>query len=172
MAAQQSPSSVVGSRRHLGALCSTGELLRRSSAVSIVQRLALREVSGQRLDVRIHQHYGYQMCYEWRGTFGTRSFTRRFRSYDAVADFCIRIATCPREGKASCITARDEFRPVRTSALLEMLHDRTEFCRAFLDVTLPPHIDQPWYTLRKEKEWQEDELEGNFCWHWMAREDM
>jgi hypothetical protein len=60
---------------------------------------------------------------------------------------------------ASCITARDEFRPVRTSALLEMLHGRTEFCSAFLDVSLPPHIDQPWYTVRMDREWQEGERE-------------
>jgi hypothetical protein len=56
---------------------------------------------------------------------------------------------------ASCITARDEFRPVRPDALLELLHDRTEVCRAFLDVTLPHHIDQPRYTVRMEREWQE-----------------
>jgi hypothetical protein len=53
---------------------------------------------------------------------------------------------------ASCITARDEFHPVKTSALLELLYDRTEVCRAFLDVTLPPHIEQPWYTVRMERE--------------------
>jgi hypothetical protein len=35
------------------------------------------------------------------------------------------------------------------------------FCRAFLDVSLPARIDQPWYTMRAEREWQEDELEGN-----------
>jgi hypothetical protein len=84
---------------------------------------------------------------------------RRFRSYDAVAGFCIRIATCPLEGMASCITARDEFRPVRTSALLEMLHDRTVFCRALLEVSLPARLDQPWYTVRMEREWQEGESE-------------
>jgi hypothetical protein len=95
------------------------------------------------------------MCYEWLGTFGTRSFTQRFSSYDAVTDFCIRIATCPLEGMASCITARDEFRPVRSSALLELLLDRTEVCRAFLDAILPPHIDQPFYTVRMERKWQE-----------------
>jgi hypothetical protein len=97
MAVQRSQSGVVGSRGHLGALCSRAEHRRRSSAVSIVQRLVQREVSGQRLSIRIHQHYGYQICYEWSGTFGTRNFTRRFRSYDAVASFCIRIATRPLE---------------------------------------------------------------------------
>jgi hypothetical protein len=40
-----------------------------------------------------------------------------------------------------------------------MLHDRTVFCRAFLDVSLPPRNDQPWYTVRMEREWQEGESE-------------
>jgi hypothetical protein len=65
---------------------------------------------------------------------------------------------------ASCITARDEFGPVRTAALLEILRDKTVFCRAFLDVSLPKRIGQPWYTLRMEREWQEDELEDNMLW--------
>jgi hypothetical protein len=31
-----------------------------------------------------------------------------------------------------------------------MLHDKTLFCRVFLYVSLPPRIDQPWYTVRAE----------------------
>jgi hypothetical protein len=46
-----------------------------------------------------------------------------------------------------------------------MLCDKARFSRAFLDVSLPPRIDQPWYTLRMEREWQEDELEDNMPWH-------
>jgi hypothetical protein len=65
---------------------------------------------------------------------------------------------------ASFITARDEVGPVRTAALLEMLRDKMVFCRTFLDVSLPPRIDQPWYTVRMEREWLEDELEGNMLW--------
>jgi hypothetical protein len=91
----------------------------------------------------VHQHYGYQMCNMWRGTFGTGNFTRRFRSYDAVTDFCIRIVTVPLEGMASCIFTRDEYRPVESSALTEMLRDKFEFCRAYLDVSLPPHLNVP-----------------------------
>jgi hypothetical protein len=33
-----------------------------------------------------------------------------------------------------------------------MLRDQRGFCRAFLDVSLPPRIDQPWYTVRMERE--------------------
>jgi hypothetical protein len=106
----------------------------------------------------------------WRVTFGTRNFTRRFRSYDAVADFCISIATRPLECMASCVTARDEFRLVATSALLEMLRDKTEFCGAFLDVSLPQRIDQTWYTLRMEAEWHEYELEDNIV-QWLIPEE-
>jgi hypothetical protein len=150
MAAQQSPS-----KGHQAALCSRGELLRRSSAGSVVQRLALREVSGQRLGLRVHQHYGFRMCYEWRGTFGTRSFSRRFRSYDAVVDFCISIVMSPLQGMANCIFTRAEFGAIRTEALLELLHDRTEVCRAIFVDTRPPDINEPWYPLRAEREWQE-----------------
>jgi hypothetical protein len=111
--------NVARSMGQQGTLCSRADHLRRSSAISIVQRLTQREYSVRNLGILIHQHYGYQMCYEYRGNFGTRSFKRRFLSYYAVASFCIAISTCPLEGMASCITARDEFGPVRTGALLQ-----------------------------------------------------
>jgi hypothetical protein len=61
----------------------------------------------------------------------------------------------PLEGMANCIFARAEFGAISTEALLEFLHDKTEVCRAIFVDTLPPDINEPWYHVRAEREWQE-----------------
>jgi hypothetical protein len=82
---------------------------RMSSATSIVQRLTMREHSGQSLDVLVHQHFGFRMYCEWNGAFGNRSFERRFRTYKSVLAFCTRINTSTLEGACTCITRQDTF---------------------------------------------------------------
>jgi hypothetical protein len=44
---------------------------------------------------------------------------------------------------------------IRSSALLDMLTDRTTFCLDALSLPLPPWLDGPWFTTRAEREWQE-----------------
>jgi hypothetical protein len=93
------------------------------------------------------------MCYQWRGTFGTRSFSRRFNTFDAVTDLGIDIATSPLEDMANCIFVRAQFAAIRTEALLELLHAKTEICRTIFVDTVPPN--EPWYPVEAEREWQE-----------------
>jgi hypothetical protein len=56
---------------------------------------------------------------------------------------------------ATCIFVRAEFSAFRTEALLELLRDKTEVCRALFVDTVPPPINEPWYPVRAEREWQE-----------------
>jgi hypothetical protein len=90
-----------------GALRSRTTARRMDAASSIVhQMLTQREHSGRNLGVLVHQHFGYRVHYTWEGTFGSRSFERRFESYDSVSDFCSTVETGTPEGLCSCVIAR------------------------------------------------------------------
>jgi hypothetical protein len=120
-----------------------------SSAVSFVQRLALREVSGQSLSLSVHQHFGFRMHCEWDGTFGNRSFERRFRECTKVLAFCASINTSNLEVVCTCITRRD--------TLFDefwLMHDKVTICRAPLP-SLPDWLDRPWTSVCQARVCQE-----------------
>jgi hypothetical protein len=69
--------------------------IRRISAQrpSIVDRLAARSVTGQSLDIRVHQHIGYRVHFEWNGGNDVkdkyRVMERLFFIYSDAQTFCI-----------------------------------------------------------------------------------
>jgi hypothetical protein len=130
-----------------GALRSRASSRRMFSAVSFVQRLALREVSGQSLHLSVHQHFGFRMHSEWSGTFGNRSIERLFRTYETVRTFCAFINTLTLEGVCTCITHRDEFFDG-----FWLMNDKVTIRRAPLP-PLPEWLDGPWASIRQERVW-------------------
>jgi hypothetical protein len=127
-------------------------LRRMSSAFSFVQRLILREVSGQILRLSVHQHFGFRTHCGWDGTFGTRSFDLRFLECKAVLAFCRTINTHALEGVSSCITRRD--------TLFDgywLMHDKITICRAPL-TPLPEWLDGPRACVRHTRVWQERDI--------------
>jgi hypothetical protein len=143
------PATAIRRCQGQGALRSWASLRQMSSAVSFVQRLTLREVSGQSMRLSVHLHFGFRMHCEWNGTFGTRSFERRFRECEAVLTFCTTINTHTLEGVASCITRRD--------TLFDgywLMHDKITICRAPLP-PLPEWFDGPRACVRHTRMLQE-----------------
>jgi hypothetical protein len=73
----------------------------------IVDRLASRSVTGQSLDIRIHQHTGYRVHFEWNGGNDNkdkyRAMERRFFMYSDAQTFCIELCKLGFEGLYSCI---------------------------------------------------------------------
>jgi hypothetical protein len=147
-----SSSTYVATQRSLGqgALRSRASLRQMSSAVSFVQRLAVREVSGQSMRLSVHQHFGFRMHCEWNGTFGTRSFERRFKECKGVLAFCTAINTHTLEGVSSCITRHD------TDGYW-LMHDKINICRAPLP-PLPEWLDGSGGCVRHTRVWQERDL--------------
>jgi hypothetical protein len=66
---------------------------------SIVDRLAARSATGQSLDIRVHQHIGYRVHFEWDGG---RATERRSFMYSDAQTFCIEHCKCGLEGVWSC----------------------------------------------------------------------
>jgi hypothetical protein len=56
-----------------------------TKCLSIVERLAARPVTGQSLDIRVHQHTGYRVHFEWGGG---RAMEKRFFSFSDAVTFC------------------------------------------------------------------------------------
>jgi hypothetical protein len=65
-----------------------------------VDRLPARSVTGQSLDIRVHQHIGYRVHFEWDGN---TAMERRFFSYSDAVTFCIELCKYGLEGLCSCI---------------------------------------------------------------------
>jgi hypothetical protein len=59
---------------------------------SIMDRLAARSVTGQSLVIRVHQHIGYRVHFEWNGGNDAkdkyRVMERRFFMYSEAQTFC------------------------------------------------------------------------------------
>jgi hypothetical protein len=74
---------------------------------SIVDRLAARSVTGQSLDIRVHQHIGYRVHFEWKSGNGNkdnfRAMERRFFMYSDAKTFCIELYKFELEGLCSCM---------------------------------------------------------------------
>jgi hypothetical protein len=149
--ASETTAAIVRNRGQV-AFRSRASSRRMSSAGSVVQRLALREVSGQSLNLSVHQHFGFRLHCEWTGAFGNRSFERRFRTYEAVLEFCTRINTRTLEVVCTCITLQDTFFDG-----FQLMHDKVSICRALL----PPlrRRDESWSCTQRERNWQEGDAD-------------
>jgi hypothetical protein len=87
---------------------------------SIVDRLAARSVTGQILDIRIYQHTGYRVHFEWNGGNDNkdkyRAMERSFFMYSDAQSFCIELCKFGLEGICSCIYgAYHSYIPVKAS---------------------------------------------------------
>ena len=119
--------STVTRNNGQGTLRSRTATTRMATSPSIVQRPEHRALSGRNLGIMIHQHFGYRMHYTWDGSFGNRSFERRFKSYESVSDFCKTIVNGTPEGLCGCTIARDGgiFRFLGTVS--DLLYTKTGF---------------------------------------------
>jgi hypothetical protein len=80
--------------------------IRRISALrpSVTDRLAARSITGQRLGIRVHQHFGYKIHFEWNAEKEThRCMERRFMMYSDVDTFCTELCKLGSEGLCKCI---------------------------------------------------------------------
>jgi hypothetical protein len=81
---------------------------RRVSAnhLSIVDRLTARSVTGQGLQILVHQHYGYRLHLEWKGSNSRVSsgfMERRFLMSSDAETFCKELCSCGLEGLCTCV---------------------------------------------------------------------
>jgi hypothetical protein len=85
------------------------QLIQRVSAhrPSIVDRLAARSVTGQSLDILVHQHFGYRVHLEWNGGNSSREsyrfMERRFLMDSDTQTFCVELCKFGLEGLCTCI---------------------------------------------------------------------
>ena len=83
-------------------------LCRRVSAnhLSIVDRLIARSVTGQGPQIPVHQHYGYRLHLEWRGSssrVSSRFMERRFLMACEAETFCTELCSYGLEGLCTCV---------------------------------------------------------------------
>jgi hypothetical protein len=84
-------------------------LCRRVSAnrLSIVDKLTARSVTGQGLQILVHQHYGYRLHLEWRGSsssrVSSRFMERRFLMTCEAKTFCTELCSYGLEGLCACV---------------------------------------------------------------------
>jgi hypothetical protein len=151
-----------------GALRSRTTAKQMSPSTSIVQRLTQREHSGCNLRVLVHQHYGYRMHYTWDGAFGNRSIERRFRSHDAVLDFCTTVSIGTFEGLCSCISTREGFFNGHLGTMIDLMYTKTSICNKATGnpgvlLPIPTWLDGPWSTVCQEREWLETDAGNVKC---------
>ena len=77
-----------------------------SQRPSIVDRLAARSITAQSLQIRVHQHFGYRIHFEWNGgssgNVSSRFMERRFMMHSDTQTFCIEL--CKKGlGLCSCV---------------------------------------------------------------------
>jgi hypothetical protein len=68
---------------------------------SIVDRLAARSVTGQSLNIHVHQHVGYRVHFEWDR--GTKAMERRFHMHSDAETFCEELCKFGLEGLCTCV---------------------------------------------------------------------
>jgi hypothetical protein len=83
-------------------------LCRRVSAnrLSIMDRLTARSVTGQGLQILVHQHYGYRLLLEWRGScsrVSSRFMERRFLMACEAERFYTELCSYGLEGLCTCV---------------------------------------------------------------------
>jgi hypothetical protein len=83
-------------------------LCRRVSAnrLSILDRLTARSVTGQGLQILVHQHYAYRLHLEWRGRgsrVSSRFMERRFLMSRETETFCTELCSYGLEGLCTCV---------------------------------------------------------------------
>ena len=77
-----------------------------SQRPSIVDRLAASSITAQSLQIRVHQHFGYRIHFEWNGSNGnvsSRLMERRFLMDSDTQTFCIELCKKGLEGLCSCV---------------------------------------------------------------------
>jgi len=78
-----------------------------SQRPSIVDPLAARLVTAQRLQILVHQHYDYRINFEWNGgnsgSVSSRFMERRFFMYSDTQTFCIELCRKGLEGLCTCV---------------------------------------------------------------------
>ena len=73
--------------------------------LSIVDRLAVRSLTGRGLHILVHQHFGYRLHLEWSGDHNTRSarfMERRFHRWDQTKSFSSQLCRLGIEGLCTC----------------------------------------------------------------------
>jgi hypothetical protein len=68
---------------------------------SIENRLAARSVTGQSLDIRVHQHVGYRVHFEWDK--GSKAMERRFYMHSDAETFCTELWKFGLESLCTCV---------------------------------------------------------------------
>jgi hypothetical protein len=68
---------------------------------SIVDRLAARLVTGQSLDIRVHQYVGYRVYFEWDK--GSKAMERRFYMHSDSETFYTELCKFGLEGLCTCV---------------------------------------------------------------------
>ena len=78
-----------------------------SQRPSIVDRLAARSITARSLQIRVHQHFGYRIHFEWNGgssgNVSSRFMERRFMMHSDTQTFCIQLCKKGLEGLCSCV---------------------------------------------------------------------
>jgi len=78
-----------------------------ANRLSIEDRLTARSVTGQGLQILIHQHYGYRLHLDWRGSSSSRVpsrfMERRFLMSGAAETFCTELCCYGLEGLCTCV---------------------------------------------------------------------
>jgi len=74
----------------------------------IVDRLAARSVTGQGLQILVHQHYGYRLHLEWGGSssgsmVSSRFMESRFLMSGEAETFCTELCSYGLEGLCTCV---------------------------------------------------------------------
>jgi len=78
-----------------------------SDRTSVIKRLASRSLTGQGLQMRIHQHIWFKLHVVWhassKGKESLRCIERVFSMYSDVKDFCDELMGRAFEGLCDCV---------------------------------------------------------------------
>jgi hypothetical protein len=77
-----------------------------ANRLSIVDRLTARSVTGQGVQILVHQHYGYRLHLAWKGSrsrVSSRFVERRFLTAYDPETFCTELCRYGLEGLCVCV---------------------------------------------------------------------